>query len=187
VVQAAALFNQHGFEGTSLAALMAATGLEKGGIYRHFPSKEAIAMEAFDYSWRSASNVRLHDLEVIPNGVDKLKQFVANFVERSPSVPGGCPMFNTAVDNDNGNLVLRTRARKALRGWLSYLTSTFKLGIEAGEIRRDVDPRRAAILIISSIEGALTISRLEQDREALLAVQSHLQGYLEADVRMPAR
>jgi hypothetical protein len=30
VVQAAALFNQHGFEGTSLAAFMAATGLEKG-------------------------------------------------------------------------------------------------------------------------------------------------------------
>jgi TetR/AcrR family transcriptional regulator, transcriptional repressor for nem operon len=30
VVHAAALFNQHGFEGTSLAALMAATGLEKG-------------------------------------------------------------------------------------------------------------------------------------------------------------
>lgn len=187
VVQAAALFNQHGFEGTSLAALMAATGLEKGGIYRHFPSKEAIAMEAFDYAWRSAWNVRMHDLEVIPNSVDKLKQFVGNFVARSPSVPGGCPMFNTAVDNDNGNPALRTRARKALRGWLSYLTYTFKLGIEAGEIRRDVDPRRAAILVISSLEGALTISRLEQDREALLAVQSHLQGYLEADVRMPAR
>jgi TetR/AcrR family transcriptional repressor of nem operon len=187
VVQAAALFNQHGFEGTSLAALMAATGLEKGGIYRHFSSKEAIAMEAFDYAWRSACDVRMQDLEVIRNSVDKLKQFVANFVERSPSVPGGCPMFNTAVDNDDGNPVLRTRARKALRGWLSYLTSTFKVGIEAGEIRREVDPRRAAILIISSLEGALTISRLERDREALLGVQSHLQDYLEADVRIPAR
>jgi TetR/AcrR family transcriptional repressor of nem operon len=103
VVQAAALFNQHGFEGTSLAALMAATGLEKSGIYRHFPSKEAIAVDAFDYGWRSASDVRMQDLELIPTSVDKLKQLVANFVERSPSVPGGCPMFNTAVDNDDGN------------------------------------------------------------------------------------
>jgi TetR/AcrR family transcriptional repressor of nem operon len=126
---------------------MAATGLEKGGIYRHFPSKEAIAVEAFDYAWRSASDVRMQNLELIPNRVDKVKQFVANFVERSPSVPGGCPMFNTAVDNDDGNPVLRARARKALLGWLSYLISTFKVGIETGEIRREVDPRRAAILI----------------------------------------
>jgi len=44
------------------------------------------------------------------------------------------------------------------------LISTLKTGIEAGEIRRDVDPRRAAILIIYSLEGALTISRLERDR-----------------------
>jgi TetR/AcrR family transcriptional repressor of nem operon len=49
------------------------------------------------------------------------------------------------------------------------------VGIETGEIRREVDPRRAAILIISSLEGALTISRLERDREALLGVQSHLR------------
>jgi hypothetical protein len=96
-------------------------------------------------------------------------------------------MFNTAVDNDDGNPALRTRARKALRGWLSYLISTFKAGIDSGEIRREVDPRRAAILIISSLEGALTISRLERDREALRCVQSHLQGYLEGEVRIPAR
>jgi len=31
---------------------MRATGLEKGGIYRHFSSKEAMAAEAFDYAWR---------------------------------------------------------------------------------------------------------------------------------------
>jgi hypothetical protein len=29
-------------------------------------------MEAFDYAWRSACNVRMQDLEVIPNSVDKV-------------------------------------------------------------------------------------------------------------------
>jgi len=42
--------NERGLEGTSLADLMEATGLEKGGIYRHFPSKEAVALEAFEYA-----------------------------------------------------------------------------------------------------------------------------------------
>lgn len=40
VAEAATLFNERGFEGGSLTDLMDATGLEKGGIYRHFSSKE---------------------------------------------------------------------------------------------------------------------------------------------------
>ena len=111
VSKAAQLFNERGLEGTSLADLMEATGLEKGGIYRHFPSKEAVATEAFDYAWQSAFAARMHDLDTISNSVDKLKQFVTNFVERRPSVPGGCPLLNTAVAADDGNPVLRARAR----------------------------------------------------------------------------
>ena len=48
--QAAALFNQQGFAGASMSDIMLATGLQKGGIYRHFESKEALALEAFDYA-----------------------------------------------------------------------------------------------------------------------------------------
>ena len=55
VQKAAPLFNQKGYEGTSLSDLMKATGLQKGGIYRHFSSKEELATEAFDYSWERAA------------------------------------------------------------------------------------------------------------------------------------
>ena len=43
IAQAAPLFNQRGYEGCSINDVMAATGLEKGGIYRHFESKEELA------------------------------------------------------------------------------------------------------------------------------------------------
>ena len=39
---AAPIFNQRGFAGCSMADIMAATGLEKGGIYRYFSSKSEI-------------------------------------------------------------------------------------------------------------------------------------------------
>ena len=38
---------------------MEATGLKKGGIYRHFSSKEELAAEVFDYTWDAAWNARL--------------------------------------------------------------------------------------------------------------------------------
>ena len=185
VAQAASLFNQHGFEGSSMSELMEATGLEKGGIYRHFSSKEELAAEAFDYGWKATLNTRMRDLDRVPNSIDKLKQFVANFVDRPrPPVPGGCPLLNTAIDADDGNPVLRDRALKGLHDWRDRLRSIISTGISRREIRRGVDSKKLATLIISSLEGALMIARLERDREALVAARSHLESYLEAEVRI---
>jgi TetR/AcrR family transcriptional regulator, transcriptional repressor for nem operon len=184
VAEAASLFNQRGFEGGSMSELMEATGLEKGGIYRHFSSKEELAAEAFDYAWKVALDTRMHDLDRIPNSVDKLKQYIANFIDRRPSVPGGCPLLNTAIDADDGNPILRDRARKGLRDWRDRLRLIVDTGIKRGEIRRGVDAKEVATLIISSLEGALVIGRLERNREALEAARSHLERYLEAEVRL---
>jgi len=184
IAEAASLFNQRGFEGGSLSELMEATGLEKGGIYRHFSSKEELAGEAFDYAWKVVLDTRMHDLDRTPNSVDKLKQFIANFINRRPSVPGGCPLLNTAIDADDGNPVLRERARKGLNEWRDRLSSIVESGIKRGEIRRGVDAKEVSTLIISSLEGALVIGRLERNREALVAAQSHLERYLETEVRL---
>jgi len=182
--RAAPIFNQRGYNGVALSDLMKATGLEKGGIYRHFDSKEMLAAEAFDYAWRETLNARIHDLDTISNTVDRLKQFVANFVERRGVIPGGCPLLNTAIDTDDGNSVLRERARKALRGWQSHLISVIHAGIKAREIRPKVDSKRLATLIISSLEGAIMLGRLERSEEPLLAIQAHLDNYLEGEVRL---
>ena len=187
VAEAATLFNQRGFQGGSMAELMEATGLEKGGIYRHFSTKEELAAEAFDYAWQAATDVRLQDLDSIPNSVDKLKRFMANFVQRRPSVPGGCPLLNTAIDADDGNPILRERARGALRQWQDILSDIVNAGLERKEIRSGIDPKKLATLIIGSLEGALMISRLERNRDALLEAKSHLESYLESEVKLLQR
>ncbi len=185
VSEAAGIFNQHGFEGGSLSELMKATGLEKGGIYRHFSSKEELAAEAFDYAWQSAWESRTQGLDLVPNSVDRLKKLVANFVERRSPVPGGCPLLNTAVDTDDGNTVLRDRAREAFRGWRDRLSEIVSAGIRKNEIKRGVDATGVALHMISLLEGALMLSRLEKNREALLNARAHLEHYLETEVRRP--
>ncbi len=185
--KAAPIFNQRGYDGAALSDLMRASGLEKGGIYRHFSSKEVLAAEAFDYAWRETLDARIHDLETLSNSVDRLKQLVANFVERRGVIPGGCPLLNTAIDTDDGNSVLRERARKALRSWRSYLISMIRDGIKSREIRPRVNAKKLATLIISSLEGAVMLCRLERSEEALRHVQAHLDSYLETEVRVPSK
>lgn len=187
VAQAANLFNQRGFEGSSISDLMAATGLEKGGIYRHFSSKEELAAEAFDYAWKSAFETRMQDVEQVPNSIEKLRRFIANFIDRPSAVRGGCPVLNTAVEADDGNPLLRERVRAAWRQWRDVLAEIVAAGLKRKEIRPDIDAKEVATLIISSLEGALMIARLERNKEALLAAQSHLLRYLETDVRLQSR
>ena len=187
VTEAASLFNQRGFEGSSMSDVMAATGLEKGGIYRHFSSKEELAAKAFDYAWKSAFETRTHGLEHVPNSIDKLKKFVANSIERRHPVPGGCPVLNTAIEADDGNALLRDRARSALHEWRGYLAEIVKAGIKRKEIRKDIDPNEVATVVISLLEGALMIARLERDKQALLTARSRLDSYLETEVRLNSR
>jgi len=183
VAQAAGLFNRRGYDGASMSELMEATGLEKGGIYRHFSSKEELAAEAFDYAWQHALDVRMRNLDSVANKVDALKLFITNFVELHPPIPGGCPLLNTAIDADDGNLVLRQRARKALRGWHKGLAQLVTDGIRRKEMKRGTDPQQMATAIISSLEGALMMSRLEGNKKALCEVKSYLETYLDSQVR----
>jgi TetR/AcrR family transcriptional repressor of nem operon len=182
VAAAAPIFNQQGYEGSSLADLMAATGLKKGGIYRHFSSKEELAAEAFDYTCKAAWKARMLHVDEKATGIERLKQFIVNFIAYRSPVAGGCPILNTAIDADDGNPVLRARAGKALRSWVARLQAIVKRAAEHGEIRSGVDPKAVATLIIATLEGALMVSRLERNDYALLRVQEHLRHYLEIEV-----
>ena len=182
IAAAAPLFNQHGYEGCCLKDIMAATGLEKGGIYRHFESKEELAAEAFDYAWKFASSKRRIHLDEIPNHADRLKQHIANFVTRT-GLPGGCPILNTAVDSDNGNPVLRDRVRKALLNWQTMLRTILEDGARASTIRSGVDVKSAANHIIANLEGAMLISRIERNDQALGQTLAYLGEYVETHLR----
>jgi TetR/AcrR family transcriptional regulator, transcriptional repressor for nem operon len=183
IVEAAApIFNQRGYEASSLADLMAATGLKKGGIYRHFTGKEEVAAEAFDYTWEAAWRARTNHVDAKVAGVEQLKQLIANFVDFRSPVAGGCPILNTAVDADDGNPILRAPVSKALRSWISRLQSVAARAAEKGELRPGVDPKTVATLIVATLEGALMISRIERADRALRQAQEHLNKYIDREV-----
>ena len=182
----APIFNQKGYDGAALSDFMRATGLQKGGIYRHFESKQQLAAEAFDYAWKLAIGTRFEGTQDIPNTVDRLKQFVRNFRDRSAGlVPGGCPLLNTATDSDDGNPALRVKARRALRLWLDRLQMIAEEGRRQGEVRNGVDSAELATLIVSTLEGSLMVSRLQRERNPLDLACRHLEDYLETKVRAP--
>jgi AcrR family transcriptional regulator len=178
IEQAAPIFNQRGYAGCSMHDVMEATGLEKGGLYRHFSTKEELAAEAFRYSLTTSAKLRTDNLDRSQGAVHMLRSFIARFVETSSMVRGGCPLMNTAVDADDGNPVLREMARDAFKDWRERLAKIVKEGIRNGEIGKSANPRQIANTIIAALEGALMMSRLEGNNTALRDAQAALDTVL---------
>jgi len=184
--QAASLFNRQGFAGASMSDIMQATGLQKGGIYRHFESKEALALEAFDYAVGQMAGRFTAALEGRENAVDRLEAIVGVFarLHEDPPVPGGCPMMNTAVQTDDAESpALRDRARSAMDGLRTLVRQTVRRGIARGEVRPEVDGDALGTLLICTMEGGVALSRLYGDGVHLQRAAEAMRTYLAERVR----
>ena len=68
----------------------------------------------------------------------------------------------------------------ALNRWaVSYLSYNLRLGMAAGEVREDINPRAQAMVIIASVRGALLQWLVEPERIALEDLRDELVGALQ--------
>jgi TetR/AcrR family transcriptional repressor of nem operon len=177
---AAPLFNQRGFAGCSLQDIMAATGLEKGGIYRHFQSKEELAVESFKYARSVAFASRAVNLQPGATELDRLRKMIAAFISKPNPIKGGCPLLNTAVDADDGNAELKALSKQAFVDWRRRIRLILARAIAKGEISAGTDARQMANVIVASLEGALVLSRVDGNRRPLDHVQASLNAILNS-------
>ena len=184
IQQAATLFNQRGFIGSSISDVMQCTGLQKGGIYRHFESKEQLALAAFDYAQQQSTNRLVEAVAAEAGAVQKLLAFISAFhaLTLHPPVPGGCPILNTIVDSDDGDPALRDRVVSVVRGWEQLIERIVADGVAQGSVRRDIDPQAAATVLIATLEGGIALARAHRSSVYLQHAVDHLVQYIRRDV-----
>ncbi|HVK60685.1 MAG TPA: TetR/AcrR family transcriptional regulator [Bdellovibrionales bacterium] len=174
----APVFNRYGFETTSMSQLMEVTGLEKGGLYRHFSSKEEIALEVFKYSEEKIYGPVFAALEKIEDPVDRLHAFVKGFAKKLP-IAGGCPIFNTAVEHDHSNSKLREVAAAAFSLRIKRLAKWFIEAQREKRIALEMPATEAALHLFCSLEGALIARDLMGTEHPLRSTERMLISFLE--------
>jgi TetR/AcrR family transcriptional repressor of nem operon len=183
--RSAPVFNTKGFFGASMHDLVLASGLEKGGIYNHFESKDQLALEAFDYAVEVMRGRFDAALEGKDGALERLFAIVdvLGALAEDPPVPGGCPVLNTAVESDGAHPALKERAAEAMSSWLRLVGREVKEGVKTGELSPGIDPRSVASVVVAALEGAVMLSRLEDDPEHMRRVVGHLKDHLRSLVR----
>ena len=178
---AAPIFNERGYIGATMRDLVEATGLEKGGIYNHFGSKDQLALEAYDYAMSLVTDALARSQKDGMDAVERLTAMVRAQAAsaRTPVVSGGCPIMNTAIEADDTHPGLRDRARESMTLWHRLIGRIVKDGIAAGTLRPDVDPYELASVLTSSLEGGLMLARLYDDPAHMDRVIANVSTYVE--------
>lgn len=186
IEQTAGLLNKQGYLGTPVSEIMRVTGLQKGGIYNHFESRQSLALEAFEYAV-GRLHKQLHEAVTgKPNAREKLLAMLKVFrgYLQNRMLPGGCPIMNLAIESDDADPKMRDAARKAMAEIIEMFEKVIAQGIEAGDFRRgDLHVRTRASLLIASIEGGIMLSNLYKEDTPLKAVLTHIEEQVRQGLR----
>ncbi|MEM7620772.1 MAG: TetR/AcrR family transcriptional regulator [Pseudomonadota bacterium] len=161
-------FWRSGYEAASIGDLEKATGISRISLYNAFKDKEglflAVQARYYEESERQVRKV---------TSVAKLEPFISflkSLPESGKQVPGpamGCLMANTVLD-------VHTIGQKVLDNLKSYQKMVgdiyedyIRRCKEAGTIKKDVVPDEAAAFILTSLWGAMAISRLYSDSSSI--------------------
>ena len=153
---ASRLFRSHGFDGIGLKDLMEGAGLTQGGLYKQFASKEDLAaqasrraLESATLRWSAATAAKPED----PLG--GLIEFYLS-AEHREEATDGCPVVALGSDAARQGSDVKASFEAGIKAYLEILDG---LIAEAdGE-----EPDGKAMVILSTMVGALTLSRVVND------------------------
>lgn len=182
VERAAPVFNTHGYFGASMSDLIRETRIGKGGIYNHFESKEALALEAFEFAVELVRERFRAALAGKQLAADRLLAVVGVFRSMidDPPLLGGCPVLNTAIEADDTNPPLRDRARQVMDEWRELIIRITRKGIRTGELRPETDPEALATVVAATLEGAVMLSKLYSDPVHMRRAVDHVTTYIRS-------
>jgi TetR/AcrR family transcriptional regulator, transcriptional repressor for nem operon len=180
IEQAAILFNQNGYVGTSIADIMRLTGVGKSSIYRHFRDKDEIAIAAFDHTLDQIVQAVMQNVEQQDTAIDRLIGFVDTFrgFTTQPIGVGGCPILNTAIESDDTHPAMRLHVQQAVNQIRALVGSIVWLGIRQGQIAADTDVEQVSTIVFVTIEGAIMMSKLYGNDVYLDRAIAHLHQYI---------
>lgn len=184
VARAARLLNTQGYRGTPVSEIMRVTGLQKGGIYRHFDSRAVLTLTAFEFAVDRMRERLRRAAEGRATATEVLVALLGVFRDASQeeAFRGGCPIMNLAIESDDADPALRNAARKAMTQLIGRFEQAIARGVRDGEFPPG-DAHARANVLVAAVEGGVLLGNLYKDRGPMDAVFAHLEQYVRHGLR----
>ena len=165
VISTALLIRERGAHSTAISDVLEHSGAPRGSAYHHFPGgRTQLLCEAVDYAAEYTA-ARMAKAESSVAAVDIIVDgFRALLLESD--YRAGCPVVAVAVEADNQPVV--DRAAAAFTTW----TELIDRRLRAAEL---------AMLMMTSIEGAIVVARATRNVRPLDLVHRQLRAMVAAE------
>jgi TetR/AcrR family transcriptional regulator, transcriptional repressor for nem operon len=173
------LFTLQGFQNTSISEIITATGVKKGNLYYHFPSKEelglAVLIDARDEFFTILENSLTGEqaVERILHSCNSIMVMMQqnNFV-------GGCLFGNTALEMTDSSSQFGKIIREVFTYWINLIEQELRLAAESEDLKNALSSDTLATAIVAVLEGGIMLSRVYQDKSSMEACISAIQGLI---------
>jgi len=147
---AARLFQQRGYDATSMNDVAAALRLSKGGLYHHFQSKDEILFEIMDHAMQITEERVLAPVRVIPDPEDRLRALIRLHIG---IVLSPADREITVMLHENHPLPpsLRRRINARKKEYVHFVEELIREVQKARNSRGAVSPRAAAFALLGMI------------------------------------
>lgn len=174
-------FWERGYEATSMAELLAATGLSKSSLYAGFGSKHDLFLAAYDRYRVQQGQALLGDLRSAP-APEGIRRFFERIITGAPDEMQrfGCMSTNQAAELGAQDEDVRCRVGEDHQQIEDAFAQNLREGQDGGTIRPDVDPRAAAAALVTSFSGFQLTVRAGMDRARLQRALDYLLDPLTA-------
>ena len=175
------IFNTKGYNAASISDITNATGITKGAIYGNFKNKDEVATAAFEKGVQivtSAIAYRIKKQKTAPAKLMAMLLYYEEYIQRSP-IPGGCPVLNSSIEADDSLPFLRSKIIRSIALIKDSLVKIVNRGIQEGQIKKGIDAEEFAISFYATIEGAISLSRIEGDARSYKFVKQFLSKRIE--------
>ena len=162
------LFNNKGFNATTISDLVTATGMQKGSLYFHFAGKDAIAREVLSEATTEFMAFLTNALGGENPGacIDTFFQCALD-KHLGTGFVGGCIFGNTALEMSDSDSEFASAIDTVFDEWISRVEVVIAAAQKSGQIRSDISSDALAKHIIATIEGGIMMSRLKKDERPM--------------------
>ena len=146
---AVAVFNERGYEATSMEELATRLGVTKSAIYHHVPSKVELLRLALDRSLDALFAVTREPGATTGPAIDRLEHVVRGSVRvLTAQLP-----FVTLLLRVRGNSPVERAALQRRREFDRVVTDLVRAAEEEGDVRPDVDPAVTSRLLFGTVNS----------------------------------
>lgn len=161
-------FHAHGYA-VGVKDITDAAGVPKGSFYNHFPSKEAMAVEAL-----TAYGATLGLDELADETTPPLTRLRAHFdlladQARDREFARGCLFGNLTADVADHSEPIRGHVAEGFDAWAALITAAITQAQRDGTVRDGLDPATTARFVLNAWEGALLGARAARSEESFTA------------------